>query len=170
MALTGNKRTQVRSKYKNYASGHSISSVLKVKKLKYAIMKEREHPGKNVWYCVKLNTLKIQPRCSQIKAVVCVCFVQFSSVAQSCPTLWDPMDCSTPSLPLHYRLPESTQTHVHWVSDAIQPSHPLSSPAPPSIFPSIRVYSNESALLQTIGISASISVFPINIQDWYPLG
>ena len=48
MALTGNKRTQVRSKYKNYASGHSISSVLKVKELKYAIMKEREHPGKNV--------------------------------------------------------------------------------------------------------------------------
>ena len=57
---------------------------------------------------------------------------QFSSVAQSCPTLWDPMDCSMPGLPVHHQLPESTQTHVHWVSDTIQPSHrvpPSSSPA-----------------------------------------
>ena len=56
--------------------------------------------------------------------------VQFSSVAQSCPTLCNPMNCSTPGLPVHYQLPEFTQTHVHWVSDAIQPSHPLSSPSP----------------------------------------
>ena len=56
--------------------------------------------------------------------------VQFSSVAQSCPTLCDPMDCSMQGLPVHHELPESTQTHVHWVSDAIQPSHPLSSPSP----------------------------------------
>ena len=53
----------------------------------------------------------------------------FSSVAQLCPTLCDPMDCSTPSLPVHHQLPEFTQTHVHWVDDAIQPSHPLSSPS-----------------------------------------
>ena len=52
--------------------------------------------------------------------------VQFISVTQSCPTLWDPMNRSTPGLHLHDQLPESTQTHVHWVSDAIQPSHPLS--------------------------------------------
>ena len=72
---------------------------------------------------------------------------QFSSVAQSCPTLWDPMNCSTLGLPVHHQLPEPTQTHVHWVADAIQPSHPLSSPSPPaSVFPSIRVFSNESAL------------------------
>ena len=58
--------------------------------------------------------------------------VQFSSVAQSCPTLWDPMNRSTPGLPVHHHLPEFTQTHVHWVSDAIQPSHPLSSPSPPA--------------------------------------
>ena len=51
---------------------------------------------------------------------------QFSSVAQSCPTLCDPKDCSTPGLPVHHQLPEPTQTHVHWVGDAIQPSHPLS--------------------------------------------
>ena len=56
----------------------------------------------------------------------------FSSVAQSCPTLCDPMDHSTLGLPVHHQLPELTQTHVHWVSDAIQPSHPLSSPSLPS--------------------------------------
>ena len=59
--------------------------------------------------------------------------VRFSSVAQSCLTLWDPMDCSTPGLPVHHQLPECTQTHVHWVGDAIQPSHPLSSPSPPAL-------------------------------------
>ena len=73
-------------------------------------------------------------------------FDQFSSVTQSCPTLCDPMDYSTPGLPAHHQLPKSTQTHVHWVGDAIPPSHPLSSPSPPSIFTSIRVLSNESAL------------------------
>ena len=73
--------------------------------------------------------------------------VQLSSVAQSCPTLCDPMDCSTPGLPVHHHLPELTQTHVHWVSDAIQPSHPLLLLLLlPSIFCSIRVFSNESAL------------------------
>ena len=61
---------------------------------------------------------------------------QFSSVTQSCPTLCDPMNCSTPDLPVHHHLPEFTQTHVHWVSDAIQPSHPLSSPSPPAPNPS----------------------------------
>ena len=73
--------------------------------------------------------------------------IQFSSVAQSCPTLWDPMDCSTLGLPVHHQLPEVIQTHAHWVSDAIQPYHPLLSPSPPApIFPTIRVFSNESAL------------------------
>ena len=61
---------------------------------------------------------------------------QFSSVAQSCPTLCDPMNCSTPGLPVHHHLPEFTQTHVHRVGDAIQPSHPLSSPFPPAPNPS----------------------------------
>ena len=60
----------------------------------------------------------------------------FSSVAQSCPTLCDPMNCSMPGLPVHHQLSESTQTHVHRVSDAIQPSHPLSSPSPPDLNPS----------------------------------
>ena len=56
----------------------------------------------------------------------------FSSIAQSCPTLCDPMDCSTPGFPVHHQLLELTQTHVHQVGDAIQPSHPLSSPSPPT--------------------------------------
>ena len=62
--------------------------------------------------------------------------VQFSSVPLSCSTLWDPMNCSKPGLPVHHQLPEFTQTHVHWVGDAIQPSHPLSSPSPPATNPS----------------------------------
>ena len=65
-----------------------------------------------------------------------VCSVQFSLVAQSCPALCDPMNCSTPGLPVHHQLPEFTQTHVHRVGDAIQPSHPLSSPSPPAPNPS----------------------------------
>ena len=58
--------------------------------------------------------------------------VQFSSVAQLCPTLCEPMDCSMPGLPVHHQLLEPAQTHVHWVGDAIQPSHLLSSPPPPT--------------------------------------
>ena len=100
---------------------------------------------------------------------------QFSSVAQSCLTLWDPVDCSTPGLPVHHQLLELAQTHIHWVSDAIQPSHPLLSPSPPAFnLSSIRVFSNESALhtsdSQSIGASASASVLPVNIQGWFPLG
>ena len=72
---------------------------------------------------------------------------QIRSVAQSCPTLCDPMNCSTQGLPVHHQLPEFTQTHIHPVSDAIQPSHPLSSHSPLApIPPSIRVFSNESTL------------------------
>ena len=76
-----------------------------------------------------------------------VAFLQFSSVAQSCPTLCNPMNRRTPGLPVHYQLLESTQTCIHWVSDAIQPSHPPSSLfLLPPIPPSIRVISNESTL------------------------
>ena len=73
--------------------------------------------------------------------------VQFNSVAQSCPTLCDPMNRSMPGLPVHHQLPEFTQTHVHRVSDAIQPSHPRSSPSPPAPNPSQhQSLSNESTL------------------------
>ena len=100
--------------------------------------------------------------------------VQFSSVAQSCPTLCDPMNCSTPGLPVHHQLTEFTQTHIHRVSDAIQPSHPLSSPissCPQSLpasgsFPMSQLFAWGG---QSIGVSASASVLPINTRDWSPL-
>ena len=68
--------------------------------------------------------------------LTCHSSVRFSSVTQSCPTLCNPMDCSTPDFPIYHQLQELTQTHVHWVSDAIQPPHPPSSPSPPAPNPS----------------------------------
>ena len=72
--------------------------------------------------------------------------VQFSSIAELCPTLCDPMNCSTSGLPVHHQLPKFTQTHIHRVRDAIQPSYPLLSPSPPAPNPSQRVFSNESTV------------------------
>ena len=94
--------------------------------------------------------------------------VQFSSVAQSCLTLCDPRDCSMPGFPIHHQLPEPTQTHVHCISDAIQPSHPLSSTPPPTFNPSLFKWVGSSH--QVAKLSASTSVLPMNIQDWFPLG
>ena len=74
--------------------------------------------------------LKLSIQKTKIMASRPISSVQFSSVAQLCPTLCDPMNHSTPGLPVHHQLPEFTQTHVHPFSDAIQPSHPLSSPSP----------------------------------------
>ena len=74
--------------------------------------------------------------------------VQFTSVVQSCPTLCDPMNHSTPSLPVHHQLPESTQTHVHQVDDAIQPSHSRSSPSPPAL-----ILSQHQGLFQWVSSS-----------------
>ena len=107
---------------------------------------------------------------------------QFSSVPQSCPTLCDPMDCSTPGFPVHHQLPRLTQTHVQQVgyeSDQPVPSNYLILCHPllllPSMFPSIRVFSNESLLCirqpKYCSFSfSSASVLPMNIQDWFPLG
>ena len=99
--------------------------------------------------------------------------VQFSSVAQSCSTLCDPTNCSMPGLPVHHQLLEFTQAHVHRLSDAIQPSHPLSSPSPPAPNPSQHQSLPMSQLFtwggQSIGVSASASVLPMNTQDWSPL-
>ena len=91
--------------------------------------------------------------------------VQFSLVSQSCPTLCDPTDCSMPGFPVHHQLPEFTQTHIHWVGDAIEPSilcHSLL--LLPSIFPSIRVFPNESVLCITWPKywSFSFSISPSN--------
>ena len=90
---------------------------------------------------------------------------------QSCPTLCDPMDCSMPDFPVLHHLPKLVQTHVHWVSDAIQPSHPLSSPSPPAF----NLSQHQSFLMshffassgQSIGASVSASFLPMNIQDWF---
>ena len=101
--------------------------------------------------------------------------VQFSSVAQSCPTLCDPMNRSMPGLPVYHQLPEFTQTHVHWVGDATQPSHPLSATSPPTfnLFQHQSLFqwvSSSHQLSKSIGVSASASVLPMNIQDCFPLG
>ena len=103
--------------------------------------------------------------------------VQFSSVAQSCSTLCDPMNHSTPGLLVHHQLLEPTQTHVHWVGDAIQPSHPLLFPSPPalnlyqhhSLFKWVSS-SHQVAKILKFEVSASTSVLPMNTQDWSPLG
>jgi len=100
--------------------------------------------------------------------------IQFSSVAQSCPTLCDPMNHSTPGLPVHHQLLEFTQTHDHWVNDAIQPTHPLLSPSPPALNLSqhqglFQWVSSFTSGGQSIGVSASASVLPMNIQYWFPL-
>ena len=98
---------------------------------------------------------------------------QFSSVAQSCPTLCDPMNCSTPGLSIHHQLPEFTQTHVHQVGDAIQPSHPLSSPSPLAANPSSGSFPMSQFFAsggRSIGVSASTSVLPMKTQDSFPLG
>ena len=98
---------------------------------------------------------------------------QFSSVPQSCLTLCYPMDCSTPGLPVHYKLPGFTQTHVHWVNDAIQQSHPLS---PPPVFNLsqhwglFQMSQFFASCGQSIGVSASASVLSMNIQDRFRLG
>ena len=100
--------------------------------------------------------------------------VQFISVAQSCPTLCDPMNSSTPGLSIHRQLLEFAQTHVHQVDDAIQPSYPVfpfssclqSFPASGS-FPMSQFFISGG---QSIGASASASFLPMNIQDWFPLG
>ena len=95
-------------------------------------------------------------------------------VAQLCLTLCNPMNCSTPDLPVHHQLLEFTQTHVHWVGDAIQPFHPLSSPSPPALNLSqhqgLFQWVNSASGGQNIGVSASASGLPMNTQDWSPLG
>ena len=103
-----------------------------------------------IWVCVAPPSTPSPPSSPpppiQVSRLVCATpwtpqrpaprILQFSSVAQSCPTLGDPMNRSTPGLPVHHQLPEFTQTHVHPVRDAIQPSHSRSSPSPPAPNPS----------------------------------
>ena len=94
----------------------------------------------------------------------------FSSVAQSCLTLCDPMDCSPPGFPIHHQHLEIAQTHVYWVSDAIQPFYPLLSPSPPAFNLSQHRGHVLASGSQSIRVSGSASVLPMKIQDWFPLG
>ena len=98
----------------------------------------------------------------------------YYSAAQSCPTICNPMDCSTPGFPVLHHLPELAQTHDHWVIDAIQPSQPLLSPflSCPQSFPASGSFPMSQLFTsggQSTGTSASASVLPMNIQDWFPL-
>ena len=98
------------------------------------------------------------------------------SVAKSCLTPCDSVDCSVPGFPVLYYLPELAQTHVHWVGDALQPSHPLSSPSPPAfnlsrhqgLFKRVSYLHLVANVLEFL--SALASVLPVNTQDWFPLG
>ena len=129
-----------------------------------------------VW-CGEGNVKAVQDSGTPVYASVIRQFssAQFSSVTQLCPTLCDPMNCSTPGLPVHHQLLEFTQTHVHWVSDVIQPSHPLLSPSPPALnlsqhqglFKMSQLFASGG---QSIGVSALTSVLPMNTQDCSPLG
>ena len=101
--------------------------------------------------------------------------IPFSSVTQSCLTLCDPMDCSTPGFPVHHQLGKLVQTHVHWVGDAIKPFLPLSPLSPPAFNLSQHQGLFQMSQFFTLGgqsieVSASASVLPMNIQDWFPLG
>ena len=115
---------------------------------------------------LKLSTIQVSVQFSS---------VQFTSVAQSCPTICNPINCTTPGFPIHQQLLDFTQTHVHQVSDAIQPSHLLSSPFSSHLqsfpklgsFPMNQFFTSGS---QSVGVSASASVLPMNIHDWFPLG
>ena len=119
-------------------------------------------------YCCKVGRSSLYMFKTQ-----CLAYIQLSSVTQSWPTLCDPTNRSTPGLPVHHQLPEFTQTHVHRVGDAIQPSHPLSSPSPLAPNPSQRQglfqWVNSSHEVAKGGVSASASVLPMNTQDWSPL-
>ena len=127
--------------------------------------------------CAKLPCPSLPP------GVSWVCFLDaakylsqnsVSSVAQLCLTLCNPKNCSTSGLPAHHQLLEFAQTHVNRVSDAIQPSHSLSSSSPPAPNPSQHQsffqWVNSPSGGQSIGVSASASVSPMNTQDWSPLG
>ena len=117
--------------YIHLASGEGNSNPLQ-----YSCL---ENPmGRGAWWSTVHGVAKSRTRLRDFTYTFNICssgtdtFVQFSSVAQSCPTLCNPMNRSTPGLPVHQQLPEFTQTHVHWFGDAIQPSHSLSCPSPPA--------------------------------------
>ena len=128
------------------------------------MMKDRES-----WNAAVYGVTKNQTQLSELSTSLLFMY-QFSSVTQSCLTLCNPMDCSTPGFSVHHQLPELNQTHIHRISDAIQPFHPLSFPFfsclqsfPASgSFPMSQIFASGG---QSIGASASASILPLNIQD-----
>ena len=136
-------------------------------------------PARNTWGALSIHlTLSSPlPMSTSLFSVSVSPFssVQFSSVTRLCLTLCDSMNRSAPGLPVHHQLPEFTQTHVHRVNDAIQPSHPLLSLSPPALnlsqhqgfFQMSQLFSSGG---QSIGVSASTSVLLMNTQDWSALG
>ena len=138
--------TQYASKYGKLSSGHMTG------KGQFSFQSQRKAMSKNAQTTAQLHSS------------------QFSSVTQLCPTFGDPMDCSIPGLPVHYQLLEFTQIHVHWVGDAIQPSHPLSSPSPPALN-----LSQHQSLFQWVSSShqvAKLLEFQLQHQSfqWTPQG
>ena len=130
------------------------------------------------WFLNQDRSLSMEHKMQKTRFSTCQ---SLSSVAQSCLTLCSPTDCSTPGLSVNHHLPEVAQTHVHWVGDAIQPSHPLSSSSPPALNLSQHqgrfkwvssLHQNQSTASggQSTGVSASASVLPMNIQDWFTFG
>ena len=105
--------------------GETPSALRCLSSLGNSFIADVKRPAKDFWGALCSLLVSVSEAFSLL-------YFQFSWVAQSCPTLCDPVNRSTPGLPVHHQLPELTQTHVHWVCDAIQPSHPLSSPSPPT--------------------------------------
>ena len=120
--------TQYASKFGKHSSTH------RTRKGQYSFQSQRKAMPKNVQVTAQLHSS------------------QFISVAQSCPTLYDPMDCNMQGFPVFHQLPELAQTQVHWVSDAFQPSHPLSSPSPPAFS-----VSQHQGLLQWVSSSHQVA-------------
>ena len=125
--------------------------------------RRKEGRERNIYLCIiypsigpihLLYLLRLSTHPSTHLTIYPLSSYQFSSVTQACPTLCDPVNCSTPGLPVHHQLLESTQTHVHRVSDAIQPSHPWSSPSPPAPNPS-----QHQSLFQWVNSSHNLLIF-----------
>ena len=126
--------------------------------------------NKNPFYLILYRRIEVSNPATVCSSVSKRKGTQFSSVTQSCPTLCSPVNHSTPGLPVHHQLLEFTQTQVHWVSDTIQPSHPLSSPSPPAPNPSQQESFPVTQLFswggQSTGVSALASFLPKKSQGW----
>ena len=154
----------VRQNYKSFGSIITSGNALQEKFRNRLFVSPTAHPSFNPFFLFLCSSWAPFPASYQV--------VQFSSVAQPCPTLCDPMNRSTPGLPVHHQPLEFTQTHVHRVGDAIQPSHPLSSPFPLAPNPSQHQSFRMSQLFtwggQSTGVSALASFLPKKSQGWSP--